>query len=117
MRPVTKLPMSLVLFGLAAWARPADAATTSQAADTMTATVQQVNVQDSTFAVVYGMSLALKVVEIAVAPHCHISLKGTEAGLGEIRPGQVVRVRYRTGPDGTLIAEAIEVLRNPEDAP
>jgi hypothetical protein len=117
MRPITKHPISLVLCAMAVWGRPAGAATTGQAPDTMTATVQQVNVQDSTVALVYGTSLALKVVEIAVAPHCHVSLKGTEAGLGDVRRGQVVRIRYRTGPDGAPLAEAIEVLRNPEDEP
>jgi hypothetical protein len=117
MRPITKYPMSLVLLAVVAWARPVGAATTGQAADTLTATVQQVGVQDSTVAVIRGTSLALEVVAIAVAPHCHVSVKGTEAALGQIRRGQVVRIRYRVGPDGALLAEAIEVLRNPEDRP
>jgi len=56
-------------------------------------------------------------VDFVVAPHCHVSLKGSDATLASLRPGQVVRVRYRRRDDGARVAEAIEVVRNPEDGP
>ena len=108
---------TLVVLVVAVMAGPAHAARPSQEPDTMTATVQQVNSRDSSVAVVYGVSLALTAVDFVVAPHCHVSLKGSDATLASLRPGQVVRVRYRRRDEGARVAEAIEVVRSPEDGP
>ena len=96
--------------------RPLDATGYSQPRDTMVATVQSVSVQDSTFSVVYGTSLALRVVHMVVAPGCRVSVGDGEAALPAIRPGQVVRVVYRT-VGSRLVADVVEVVRSQAGGP
>lgn len=119
MRPFERLPVFGVFLVfvfficLACGGSPARvAAAPTQAPDTMVATVQDVDVQDSTVTAVYGVSLALKAVEMTVAPQCSISMRGSQATLSDLRRGQVVHIRYRV-TDGRLVAQAIEVVRTP----
>lgn len=120
MRPLqgSRLVLAVALASAAplAFAAPPPPVRALQRPDTMVATVQQVNAQDSTIAALYGVSLALEVVDMAVAPTCTVMVDGRAGNLGDLRRGQVVRVRYRR-EDGALVAEAIEVLRSPGGMP
>jgi hypothetical protein len=117
MRVLAGVPISAPLLVLAIASPPARAQTPAQAPDTMTATVERVDLPDSTVHMVYGYSLALKVAAMAVAPDCRILVNGSPAPLSAIRPGQVVRVRYRRAQAAAMVAQTIEVVRRSETEP
>ena len=84
---------------------------TAQSADTLVGTVRSVR-EGAGVEIVTGFHLALKVVYVRVEPDTRIEVEGRSARLDDLRPGQVVRVRYEETDAGKM-AEMIESVRNP----
>ncbi len=82
---------------------------TGQAADTLVGTVRSVE-EGAGLEIITGFHLALKVVYLRVGPGTQVEVEGQPAELGDLEPGQVVRVRYEETAEGKL-AELIESVR------
>ena len=79
-------------------------------------TVRAVDVKARSVEVITGVGYALRQYRMSVAPACEISVGGSAAELGNLKPGTIVRVRYQPVPAGPkaparLMATAIETVR------
>ena len=79
-------------------------------------TIRSVDAKTRTVEVITGVGYALRQYRMAVAPACEITVGGSAADLGNIKPGTIVRVRYQPVPAGPktparLMATAIETVR------
>ena len=90
--------------------RPSRAAA---APDTLTATCHAVDLKARTLAVVTGVGFALREERFRVDPGCEIRVRGASAQLPDLKPGEIVRIRYRRQADGN-VAESIECLHAAE---
>lgn len=114
---VTKLALApvLVLFFFVAGAcgSPAPIRPTAEAqqADTLTATVRQVN-EGRGFEVITGVQLALKLYYVYVDEDTRVVMDERPATVDDLQPGQVVRIRYRRSGE-RMVAEAIELVEVP----
>ena len=79
------------------------------AADSLTATIRYVDADAHTLAVLTGVGHALRLVAMEVEPRCDIKVDGVSAALRDLKPGQIVHIRYRKA-DGGKAAQAIETL-------
>ena len=79
------------------------------AADSLTATIRNVDADAHTLAVLTGVGHALRLVAMEVEPICDIKVDGASAPLQDLKPGQIVRIRYRKA-DGGKAAQTIETL-------
>lgn len=94
------LLMSVLLFA------PNDAAA---AQDTITGTVRSVDLRAGTVEMLTGRGLVIRTYELRVDGNVSVRIAGRSGTLEDLRPGQVVRVRYTTSTD-TMVATAIEVV-------
>jgi hypothetical protein len=117
------LLLSLAVLALGFGARsapPTSAPTEPQASGGepayLNCTVRSVDLKARTVEVITGVGYALRQYRMSVAPACEISVGGSAADLGKLRPGTIVRVRYQPVPAGPkaparLMATAIETVR------
>lgn len=73
-------------------------------------TVQSVNPSQDSIALITGVSLALEIVHIKVAPSSRIEAAGSALSLRDLQRGDVVRAECRKTETG-LVADRIERLR------
>jgi hypothetical protein len=52
-------------------------------------------------------------IPVWVTPETKVVLNGTQVGIGDVEPGQEVRLLYDMRPDGSSIARRIDVLGDP----
>jgi hypothetical protein len=116
--PAAALALTLLLILTPTPATPAEGPTlaaplfpnvVAQPADTVVGTVRSVR-EGAGVEVVTGFHLALKVVYVRVDPETRIEVEGQPARLGDLQPGQVVRVRYDETDAGKM-AQMIESVR------
>lgn len=81
----------------------------AQEADTLTGTVRSVD-EGVGVEIVTGFHLALRVVHVRVDSGTRVTAADRPAELGELEPGQVVRILLREGVEGP-VAETIETVR------
>jgi hypothetical protein len=99
-----RLPHRFLLIGLVALA-PASVA--AQAPDTVQGMVRLVDAPAGTFDVITGVSTALRVVPLRAGTAAYITADGATLTLADLRPGDIVRVRYRPTPQGN-VCESVE---------
>lgn len=103
-------PALLILLAAALVAPDAPAAPPGggQEADSLRGTVRAVR-EGAGVEVITGFHLALRVVFVRVDGQTRVTAADRPAELGELEPGQVVRIRLREGVEGP-VAETIERL-------
>ena len=84
--------------------QPPDTAATS-----LTATIRGVDAGARKVEVLTGVGHALRLVAMEVEPSCDIKVDGASVPLQDLKPGQIVRIRYRHA-DGGKAAQLIETL-------
>jgi len=77
------------------------------AAATLTGTVRAVDTEAAAVEMITGVGLALRWMSVQVDPASKIEVAGAPAELGDLAPGDIVRVRYRK-VDKRNVAESIE---------
>ena len=83
-------------------------------ADSLTATVRVVDTRARALEVITGVGLALRLERFKVDPASEITHEGKKAALRDLKRGQVVRIQYRTTPEGK-VAQAIETVEIPDE--
>jgi hypothetical protein len=71
-----------------------------------------VDTKARTLEVMTGVGHALRLERMKVDPACEISHAGKKAALRDLKRGQVIRIQYRTTPEGKM-AQAIETVEIP----
>jgi len=104
---VKKVVLVIVLAGAAQ--APSSPSTAGAAAEDLTASVYSVDADGRHLEVLTGVGHALRVVAMEVEPSCEIKVEAAPALLRELKPGQIVRIRYRK-TDGNKAAQAIETV-------
>lgn len=89
-------------------AQPPSAVTSS-----LTATVGAVDTEERTLKVITGVGHALRFVWLHVDPACRIIVTGAVGRLGDLKRGDIVRIRYRRTPEGN-VATSIETVGTPD---
>ena len=79
------------------------------APDSLTATCHAVDTKAHTLHVITAVGLALREVRFKVDQGCQITRVGESAKLQDLKPGEVLRIRYRKAAERN-VAETIEVL-------
>jgi hypothetical protein len=89
---------------LVACALPASSRAQGSGAATadITATVRAVDDEAQEIEILSGVGFALRIHSIKVGPGCQVTIGGQQAALSELKPGQVVRVRYRETDEGKV---------------
>jgi len=115
------LTLAVFALGFGARSAPPTSTPTEPQAPTgepayLNCTVRSVDTKTRTVEVITGVGYALRQYRMSVAPACEISVGGSAADLGKLRPGTIVRVRYQPVPAGPkaparLVATAIETVR------
>lgn len=82
----------------------------SAVTSSVTATVGAVDTEERTLKLITGVGHALRTVWIHVPPVSRITIAGATGRLGDLKRGDVVRVRYRTTPEGN-VATGIETVQ------
>jgi hypothetical protein len=83
------------------------------ASDTLTGTVRSINPAGDGMDVISGFHMALKVTYVRLDATTRIEHAGASLRREELKPGAVVRIRYRRTDQG-LVAESVEVISEPE---
>jgi len=83
----------------------------AQAPDTVQGMVRRVDAPAGTFDVITGVSAALWVVPLRAGTAAYISADGSPLTLADLRPGDIVRVRYRATPQGNVCENVERVGR------
>ena len=75
----------------------------------LTATCHGVDTSSGTLSVITGVGFALREVRFQVDPGCDITVRGAPGRLIDLRPGEILHIRYRRAGDRDM-AESIEAL-------
>jgi hypothetical protein len=114
--PLLILCFSVFLSSTARTAPPSPAATATPSAPlpsaTLTATVQSIDAQARTLAVVTGVGYALRVVKLSWKVTPTVKAAAAGAGMTQVKPGDLVRVEYAKSPEGNVV-RTIELLPSP----
>ncbi len=97
----------LISFGCAAASAGPGEPTVAQ--ETLTGTLRSVDVPGGGCEVITGYHMALKLYYVHMGEGTRISMRGESVAMADLKPGQVVRIRYRTSGD-RMIAVSLEVL-------
>lgn len=77
--------------------------------DILIGTVRSVDTQAGILEVLTGVGLAVRVERVRVYPTIWILVDGVVSRLGELRPGQIVRIEYRDTVEGK-VAGTVETV-------
>jgi hypothetical protein len=114
--PLGRIPLAALIFLLAIGvfrAAPSVAQSgqpTGETPKTLTATVRDVDTGAHTLKVVTGVGHALRIVKLQLSTECEIKVTGAQAQLADLKPGDIVRIRYRE-TDEADVAESIETVK------
>ena len=87
---------------------PASAASSEGAGETLVATVCSCDPETHTINLLTGCGHALRMMRISVGSEAKLARQGRAVRLSELKPGAIVRVRYRKSEDLNL-AQSVEV--------
>lgn len=90
-------------------ARPANSTS-----NVLTATCRSMSYDGDTMDVITGVSFALRVVTFLVDEGTEVVIRGERGELADLAPGKVVRIQYRTTPQGNQADRIEEVLDSAE---
>jgi len=90
---------------------PARADASGAPVDTLTATVRAV--EEDAVQLITGFHLCLRVIDVRTTDDTSVLVDGEPARMGDVAPGQVVRMTCRHD-DGGTVAETIDVIPPPE---
>jgi len=80
----------------------------------LTATCRSMSYDGGTMDVITGLSFALRVVTFQVDEDTEVVIRGERGQLADLAPGKVVRIQYRTTPQGNQ-ADRIEEVLDPTE--